>query len=123
MTLCRWTRYNRDMETLVCAATLMELRAFCAPPDEAALCNGHVQHSTNGFLLTGVGIPCALATVLEAAREARPARILNIGIAGAYPGSGLGLGDIVMGESEVYGDVGFELPEPPHFQPARGAAF
>ncbi len=69
--------------------------------------------------LTGVGIPVALAQTLLIAGRERPARILNIGIAGAYPGSGLAVGDIVLGTSEVYGDVGFELPEEPGFRHVR----
>ena len=66
--------------------------------------------------LTGVGVPVALAQTLLIAGRLRPARILNIGIAGAYPGSGLAIGDIIVGTSEVYGDVGFELPEEPRFR-------
>ena len=91
-------------EVLVCAATERELAAFGGP--------------TAGmeFLVTGVGIPQALARMLEAFGRIRPARVLNIGIAGAYPGSGLAIGDLVMGLSEVYGDIGFELPEPPGFR-------
>ena len=92
------------MDTLVCAATPMELAAFHGSPTDC--------------LVTGPGIPCALASVLETARRERPHRILNIGIAGAYPSSGLGIGDIVIGASEVYGDIGLELPEEPGFQSA-----
>lgn len=92
-----------DIDLLVCAATLPELQAFGRSPGETAF-------------LTGVGIPAALAQTLEVAARERPQRILNIGIAGAYPGSGFAVGDIVMGLSEVYGDVGFELPDAPGFQ-------
>ena len=95
------------MDVLVCAATPMELAAFGDPPTER--------------LVTGAGIPCALASVLEAARQTRCSRILNVGIAGAYPSSGLGIGDIVIGASEVYGDVGLELPDTPGFQSAGEA--
>ncbi len=105
-------------DLLVCAATLMELQAF--DPSLAAWDAGvgPVRRGENTLLLvTGVGIPQALATVLQACLRERPARVLNIGIAGAYPGSGLRVGDIVLGESEVYGDVGMELPEAPDFQP------
>jgi futalosine hydrolase len=35
----------------------------------------------------------------------------------------MAIGDVVVGESEVYGDVGFELPQEPWFQPITGAAF
>ena len=89
---------------LVCAATEMELAAF-----------GGLTAGVELFV-TGVGIPQALARTLEILGRVRPTRVLNIGIAGAYLGSGLTIGDLVMGESEVYGDVGFELPEPPGFR-------
>lgn len=72
--------------------------------------------ATGDSFLTGVGIPLALAQTLTIAGRLRPRRILNIGIAGAYSSSGLQIGDIVAGQSEVYGDVGFGLPEPPGFR-------
>jgi futalosine hydrolase len=100
------------METLVCAATEEELQTF-----------GDAPRKGMGFLVTGVGIPCAFASVLAAIHKERPSHILNIGIAGAYPGSGLGIGDIVTASSEVYGDIGFELPEPPHFRPLQDSPF
>ncbi len=71
---------------------------------------------TDSSFLTGVGIPLALAQTLTVAGRLRPRRILNIGIAGAYPSSGLQIGDIVAGQSEVYGDVGFALPQLPGFR-------
>jgi futalosine hydrolase len=89
---------------LICAATERELAAFGVPSIGMEL------------LVTGVGIPLALARTLEVLGRVRPARVLNIGIAGAYPGSGLAIGDLMMGLSEVYGDIGFELPETPGFR-------
>jgi len=94
------------MDLLVCAATPMELAAF-----------GRADRS----FLTGVGIPLALAQTLSVAGRLGPKRILNIGIAGAYPNSGLQIGDLVVGASEVYGDVGFALPEPPGFRHIGGS--
>lgn len=93
-----------ELDLLVCAATPMELAAF---------------GMAGSSFLTGVGIPLALAETLTAAMRLRPQRLLNIGIAGAYPGSGLSIGDIVVGQAEVYGDVGFGLPEPPGFRSLR----
>ncbi len=93
-----------EIDLLVCAATERELAAFGGPLDGVEM------------VVTGVGTPLALARTLETLARERPARVLNIGIAGAYPGSGLAIGDIVMGASEVYGDVGFELPEVPGFR-------
>lgn len=100
---------SKPLDLLVCAATEMEMRAFGDLREEAG----------QAAFLTGVGIPVALAQTLMIAGHRKPARILNIGIAGAYPGSGLTIGDIVIGTSEVYGDVGFELPEAPGFRHVR----
>ena len=99
-------------ELLVCAATWMELRAWWPREDDRArLEEGQMAYSSAlSFFVTGVGIPSALAQTLGVLKQARPARILNIGIAGAYPQSGLNIGDIAIGTSEVYGDIGFELP-------------
>lgn len=100
------TDENKPPDLLVCAATDMELQTFGPRTEEAG----------QDSFLTGVGIPDALAQTLLIAGGLRPARLLNIGIAGAYPGSGLVIGDIVIGTSEVYGDIGFELPEEPRFR-------
>lgn len=113
---------NRALDLLVCAATLPELSAFGEPLDAGESdagdsdAGGFARRGTVGFLLTGVGIPLALAQTLRAASTLSPARILNIGIAGAYPDSGLQIADVVAGTSETYGDVGFELPDPPGFR-------
>ena len=66
--------------------------------------------------MTGVGIPATFRHLPPLVARLRPRRILNIGIAGAYPSSGFVIGDIVIGSSETYGDIGFELPEPPGFR-------
>ncbi|MDB5050989.1 MAG: mqnB [Fibrobacteres bacterium] len=69
------------------------------------------------FAVTGVGIPMTLARLIPLAARIRPEWILNTGIAGAYPGSGLSIGDLVAGESEVFGDLGMETPGPEAFLP------
>ncbi|HMK44876.1 MAG TPA: futalosine hydrolase [Dissulfurispiraceae bacterium] len=38
----------------------------------------------------------------------RPDRIINFGVGGAYPSSGFGIGDIVVADSEHYGDEGLQ---------------
>jgi futalosine hydrolase len=49
----------------------------------------------------------ALTLVLE---TGRPPLVIQCGIAGAYPGSGLFLRDIVLADEEVYADTGSSLP-------------
>lgn len=110
---------EQKTELLVCAATAMELRAFAPALNNEDPQDSLVRQGDTLLLVTGVGIPLALATVLQTCLREKPGRILNLGIAGAYPGSGLSIGDVVLGESEVYGDVGLELPEAPDFQPLR----
>lgn len=85
----------------VCAATDSELAA--CPVDLPGV------HR----LVCGVGIPETFARLrLPPPGDAtRPALLVNIGIAGAYPGTGIEIGDIVVANGEVYGDVGFELPD------------
>lgn len=94
---------------LICAATRFELNAY---GNEREAIPGRDSGGAR-FLVTGVGIPAALGTLYPhlAALSPKPALILNIGIAGAYPGSGIKIGDLVIADGEVYGDVGMELPD------------
>lgn len=62
------------------------------------------------FAVTGVGIPLTIARLLPLAAGCRPRKIINVGIAGAYVGSNLKVGDLVSGVSECFGDLGMELP-------------
>lgn len=115
----------KNIDLLVCAATPPELQTFSGEIRVAELSeeNRFVVQGEQGFLITGVGIPATFPSLLQALQEVRPKQILNIGIAGAYPSSELQIGDIVLGTSEVYGDIGFELPEEPHFQSLSDSRF
>lgn len=94
---------------LVCAATEFELRCF--PDTEGAV-----------KAVTGVGVPATLALLPPLLEKFRPALAVNVGIAGAYPEAGLALGDVVLGEREVFGDLGFELPDG-EFTPLQDSPF
>lgn len=94
----------------MCAATASELAAWGAPTPETTL------------IVSGVGIPATFASLAQPL-AVLPELIVNIGIAGAYPESGLKIGDLVVGTSEVYGDLGFALPEPPYFRPITDSPF
>ena len=119
-------------DLLVCAATWMELRAWWPREEDRSRLGGEqMAYSPElTFFLTGVGIPAALWNTLGLLQHLLPTRIWNIGIAGAYPNSGLRIGDIVIGTTETYGDVGFELPpeasqqqEQPGFQSIQSSPF
>jgi Nucleoside phosphorylase len=100
---------------LVCAATAFELDAL--PADFAPGAQR---------LVTGVGIPRVFETMdaaLAGTGGDGVSLILNLGIAGAYRDAGIAIGDIVLGDEEVYGDVGFELPETPGFRHLRESDF
>jgi futalosine hydrolase len=88
---------------LICAATAGELAAC---PDTFA-------PEAERFV-SGVGIPATFISFwhyLESRPKSnRPHLIINIGIAGAYPDTGIAIGDIVIANSDAYGDVGMELP-------------
>jgi len=60
---------------------------------------------------TGVGVvntAQALTSLLEAAR---PRLVIQVGIAGAFTGSGAAVGDLAVASSETYADLGVATPE------------
>jgi futalosine hydrolase len=110
---------------LVCAATLIELRTFLRddevwPVDDTSYWAGS---GTLALAVTGVGIPCTLLHLPALLASLEPEFVLNIGIAGAYPSSGLTIGAVGMARSETIGDIGFELPEEPGFRLIADAPF
>lgn len=110
---------------LVCAATWMEMKAFLAEEDADAPAEGQPLLLPDGTLcaVTGVGIPLTLGRLFPLVAQTRPAAILNIGIAGVYPAREARIGEVVIGTWEVYGDVGFELPEEPGFRSLADSPF
>jgi len=111
---------------LVCAATRIELAAFNADErlglsDNRPFAPAAADDGQAAYLLTGVGTPCTLGRLFALASGPEQATppfrlVLNIGIAGAYPGRGLAVGDIVVAGEEVFGDIGYETPGAPGFE-------
>ncbi len=58
----------------------------------------------------GVGPVNAAHAVTWAIATKRPAQIIVCGVGGAYPSSGLAVGDVVCADREVYGDLGAQSP-------------
>lgn len=69
--------------------------------------------STLTLAVTGIGkVNTAWKTtlLLERYLGKRPACIINTGCCGAYPGSGLEIGDLAAATSDLYGDEGVQTP-------------
>lgn len=62
-------------------------------------------------VVTGVGQVNMAHTLTLAIEQERPDAIIVVGIGGAYPSTGLGIGDVVCAELEVFGDLGVETPD------------
>lgn len=61
--------------------------------------------------VTGIGKVNTAAAVTTLIQRYEPVLLINTGCCGAYPGSGLAVGDIVVATSETYGDEGIETPD------------
>jgi futalosine hydrolase len=110
---------------LVCAATPDELQSFGLTGAEPAKPVGPgLWRIREGYAaLTGVGTPVTLLRLAAWIETCKPAWMLNLGIAGAYPGSGLKIGDMVIGTSEVFADLGMETLDGGGFLPMGETPF
>jgi len=54
--------------------------------------------------VSGIGKVNAAHAATRLIHEFSPAVIMNIGIGGAYPSSGLNIGDVAIAEKEISGD-------------------
>lgn len=73
-------------------------------------CYGRIFDQNIALLEAGVGAvntAHALTSVLD---SKPPVCVVQVGIGGAYPDSGLSVGDIAIATEEVYGDLGIVLP-------------
>src|SRR5262245_56817194 len=100
------------VDFLLCAATELESEQLRrALEDTPSL----------AILRTGVGpVNAALAVTVFLERTGAK-NIVICGVGGAYPGSGLSIGDVVCASSEYYGDLGATTPS--GFLDMRGLGF
>jgi futalosine hydrolase len=63
------------------------------------------------LIATGVGPVNAAFSLTRFLSQHTAAMVIGCGVGGAYPGSGLELGDVVCAETETYGDLGAQSPE------------
>jgi futalosine hydrolase len=103
---------------IVTASTMMELsqliEASAASPVSGVghlpVYRGMVAEREVLIVVTGIGkvnAACAATLLLE---RFRPACLINTGCGGAFPGSGLSLGDLAIASSETFADEGVETP-------------
>jgi len=103
---------------LICAATQEELQTFGLTGAVPLRGSTRVWRIREGYAgVTGAGTPITLLHMMPWMSSLSPNWILNIGIAGAYEASGLEVGDVVVGTSEIFADLGVELPEEEAFTP------
>ncbi len=84
---------------------------------------GSVGNKRIMHVISGIGKTNAAHAATVLIREFSPNVIINFGIGGAYPSSGLGLGDIAIAEKEVYGDEGILQGDGFHTADAIGIPF
>jgi adenosylhomocysteine nucleosidase/futalosine hydrolase len=62
-------------------------------------------------IVSGVGLTATAVATLRAIQQDRPDVLILAGIAGMYPHAPFKIGDVLLVESEVEGDLGFFTPE------------
>ncbi len=84
----------------------MKLRTAILAPTAPEIGPFRLRRPKVDIVLTGVGPYRCAAAAVEAILGGRYDRLVLAGIAGAYPGSGLSAGDVVLVESEHSADLG-----------------
>lgn len=70
--------------------------------------------------VSGIGRANAAGATAQALSLRRYAAVLNIGVAGALPDTGLSIGDVVLATESVFAEEGIDLPEGPADMNALG---
>lgn len=76
-----------------------------------AITTGRVGASRVVHISSGMGIANASHAATVLIERFKPLRVIVFGIGGAYPGSRLRLGEVVLAEMEVYADTGVLLKD------------
>lgn len=69
------------------------------------------EHHEAALCLCGVGKTNAAHGTTLLIERFKPALVYSLGVAGAYPSSGLGIGAVALAEKEIYGDEGLLLAD------------
>ncbi len=100
-------------DTLILAASSDEISSFLDRLDLDEEILGKPVYFGDGFKLaiTGVGRTNTALTGSALLQKFNFDDILNVGFGGAFPGSELDIGDLVMGSRAIHGDLGIEDPD------------
>jgi futalosine hydrolase len=80
-------------------------------PGQAAFYSGKIVGKPVILAFSGIGKTNAAHTATILLERYSPACVINIGIGGAYPSSGLQVGDIAVAKKEIYADEGVLLED------------
>lgn len=114
---------NKIREILVVSATEGELQATRNGFDHALAKQNSSLPIRLHFRCGGAGIPFMSMRMGEFLQSHRYSLVLHTGIAGAFPGKGLAIGDVVTVREEIFADLGLELPTMPFFQSLGDTSF
>lgn len=81
---------------------------------------GRIQDKSVIYIVSGIGKTNASRGTTLLIEKFSPCLIVNFGVGGAYPSSGLKIGDIAVAEKEIYGDEGIYLKNGFHTAEAIG---
>lgn len=107
------------LDVLVVSATVGEQQALAAalgapredPVGGRRLLRGRLGGRPAGLLETGVGKTNAGLALGAALERWDVGLLLCVGVGGAYPGTGLGIGGVAVATAECYGDEGVEAAD------------
>ncbi len=85
---------------------MMNITVLFPTATEASL----FRHDSVRTVISGVGLSATAYATLKTIRDHRPDWLILAGVAGVYPHAPLQIGDVVLVESEVEGDLGFFTP-------------
>jgi futalosine hydrolase len=81
-------------------------RVLTYPGSCPSFYRGRIEGLETVYSISGMGKTNAAHASTVLIRDYSPELIINFGVGGAYPSSGLAAGDIMVAEAEIYGDEG-----------------
>ncbi|MGL1903555.1 MAG: futalosine hydrolase [Fibrobacterales bacterium] len=101
---------EESSKRVICAATIKELSAVLPShgDEELLQCSGELIVGDTLFAITGIGAVETVLSLSMLCQEHSITEIIQVGIAGAYPDSGLSIGEVVVVERDCFGDLGAE---------------